>query len=431
MFSYQKKITSITHIVLTIDELVSEIKNNQNKEIISKLHKLEYKSKDYNKLKESLPLIRINGSFSGLKGSDVISFNNYFYFDIDGEVLDKDKLVKKYPFISLITKSVGGRGIFFLVKIDNIELNKGDIGVRISEHTKMWNYLRTEIFKDLNIDKNAYSIPRGCFIPYDENIYYNDISYSIDILKYTTYKEVNKFKVNRGGKRVDVNTLNEPIYKIIELNELLKRINIRTQYNKEIKELYAIEEINSYCITIPKIIKDGMKHKLYHRLINALVYINPNITLQEMISYIYHVNNHAIKKMIQRELIRYTTLIYNHIMETGEVKIKPRIKKIHFKMENKNLSVRDKQVISAKVNGILRTNNTIDKIQEAINLIYSMNEVPTNQRLVEITGLSLSTIKRNKNKEKNDPMKLNNFKIKNNDIVKYTTIDEDDFFRKE
>ena len=49
-------------------------------------------------------------------------------------------------------------------------------------------------------------------------------------------------------------------------------------------------------------------------------------------------------------------------METGEIKIKPRIKKIHFDM-NKKLTVKQKQSIAAKTNGALRTNKTIDIIQ--------------------------------------------------------------------
>ena len=210
---------------------------------------------------------------------------------------------------------------------------------------------------------------------------------------------------------------------------MYRRIKIKTEYKGDIKELYTIEEMDFYTILIPRQIKDGTKHRIYNRIINALIYINPKINLIETLSFIYHLNEYATPKMNIKELFRYVTLVYTNIIETGEIKIKPRIKKIHFDMK-KQLTTHQKQSIAAKANGILKTNKTIDKIQEAIMTLASMNETPTNKRISDISGLSLSTIKRNKFKEKSDPMKFNSDNIVINNVV-LEEISEEEFFKEQ
>lgn len=428
VFTYQTNLRTYTSQVISIMDLVNQIKDNPQKDKITGLHKLPYKCKEYNKLKETLPCVKINGSFSGLLGADVISFNNYLYFDIDDTNITPNELSSEYPFISLITKSVGGRGIFFLVKV-NLELTTNN-------HKNVWSYLTNEIFTDLKIDRAAYSIPRNTIIPYYPHVYYNEFTYTIDNVKYDKwYKEHNNVKVIKSVKREKGEnniTLNEPSltdFRPYELKELYKRIKIKTEYKGEIKDLYSIEEMSSYTILIPKIIKDGTKHRLYSRIVNALIYINDNITIEETISYIYHVNKHAMPAMNYNKMISYTAFIYSSIMETGEVKIKSRIKKIHFDMNTK-LTVKQKQSIAAKANGVLRTNKTIDTIYEAIMTLAKMNEIPTNKRLCEMTGLSLATIKRNKNKIKTDPMKFNDTDIIDVEELKILkpSIMQDEFF---
>jgi hypothetical protein len=423
MFSYQPNLQTWTNKILSIQDLVNQIKNNPNKDKISRLHSLEYKCSDYIKLKKGLPCVKIYGSFSSLKGSSVEKLNTYMYFDIDDTNIEPNELVKEYPFITLATKSVGGRGIFFIVNLSNIDIN-------INNHRDIWLYLRNNIFTNLNIDMNAYSLPRNVFIPYDVNCFFNERgSFSIDKVSLEeTIKEikgVKKVKVNNNTKDPYDITLNEPN----DIKELFNRIKIRTEYTKDIKDLYAIEEVESYRILIPRFIKDGTKHKLYARIINALVYLNNNISLEDTIMYLLLVNKQANPPMNERELSRYTSHIYNNIITTGEVKIKPRIKKIHFDMK-KELTVREKQSIAAKVNGTLRSNKTKDIIQEAIMTLASMNEIPTNKRICEITGLSLATVKRNKNKDKKDPLFYNGDTdlITNKKVESLEVIKEESFF---
>jgi len=413
MFQYQNNVRTHTNNTITIDNLVKIIKNNPKKDKIKKLHKVIYKSQEYDSIKLTLPCVKINGLFSSLKKDGDIKLNNYFYFDID-DVKNpnelKQELITKYPFITLISKSVGGRGIFFLVKVSGIKAT-------IETHQYIWQHIRETLFSEYNIDEAAKGVARNTIIPYDSDLFFNKGgSFSVvkvSIVESNT-KKVSKIKTGKGSNTTKEEeeihiTLNEP--PIIPLNVLLSQIKTQTQYEGQIDRLYNVDPQDSYRLLIPEVIKDGTKHKLYHRLVNGLIFINAGITLQQVISYIHWVNVRAIPGMKHHKMIEFVTYHYNNIISTGEIKLKTRKKKIHFKMTNKDLTTRDKQVIAAKANGIIRTNTSIDKIQEAIDILAKRNEVITNQKISDITGLSLATVKRNKIKDKKDPMEFNNIKI--------------------
>ena len=412
MFQYQNNVRTHTNNTITIDNLVKIIKDNPKKDKIQKLHKVIYKSQEYDSIKLTLPCVKINGLFSSLKKDGDIKLNNYFYFDIDAvENPDKlkEELITKYPFITLISKSVGGRGVFFLVKASGIKAT-------IETHQYIWQYIRDTLFTEYNIDEAAKGVARNTILPYDSNVIFNKGgSFSVEkeaIVKYSTQKvsKIKRGKESNTTREEEIHiTLNEP--PIIPLNILLSQIKTQTQYEGTIDKLYNIDPQDSYRLLIPEVIKDGTKHKLYHRLVNGLIFINPGITLQQVISYIHWVNVRAIPGMKHYKMIEFVTYHYNNIIQTGEIKLKTRKKKIHFKMTNKDLTIRDKQVIAAKANGIIRTNTSIDKIQEAIDILAKRNEVITNQKIADITGLSLATVKRNKIKDKKDPMEFNDTKI--------------------
>lgn len=82
--------------------------------------------------------------------------------------------------------------------------------------------------------------------------------------------------------------------------------------------------------------------------------------------------------------------------------MKKRKKKIVFN-ENCDLSPKQKQSIAAKVNGILRTNMTIDRINYAILKISEYDSNVTQKKVAAYLGISLSTVVRNWTKEKISP----------------------------
>jgi hypothetical protein len=136
-------------------------------------------------------------------------------------------------------------------------------------------------------------------------------------------------------------------------------------------------------------------------------------------------NIYKLKKLVNN--------ICNNIIKTGEIKIKPRIKRLHFNKESK-LTKNQKQSMGAQLGAKIKNNKTLELIEKARIECEKTNTSPTQVKIVEITGLSISTVKRNWNKQYNDLTDLN---IKeNNDkqievdykLSQLIEVDEDLFF---
>jgi len=97
--------------------------------------------------------------------------------------------------------------------------------------------------------------------------------------------------------------------------------------------------------------------------------------------------------MQSKYLYNFITRLCDKIEENG-VKVKPRIKRIHFNKES-NLTKKQKQIMAAKINGTLRTNRTIETIQNAKYELGIRNMKITQKEVVKYTGLSIATVKRN------------------------------------
>jgi hypothetical protein len=255
--------------------------------------------------------------------------------------------------------------------------------------------------KGFNIDKSATGIVRRMIISSDDNVYFNDmVSLGLNMVS------VNKFieSLNSSSKKIKLkedNDIkpNEPLSnEVITMDVLKNKIKIKSEYSQKINGDYTIDEMDFHFIAIPEVIKDGTKHKLYTRIINGLYYLNSEINRQEVLSYLYYINNRASPKMEFKQLKRLVEYVCNNIESTGEIKIKTRTKKIHFNKES-NLDKKQKIKMGASINGRLRTNETIKKIKEAKELLLKNNEEITQIKVVELIGKSLSTVKRNWNLE--------------------------------
>jgi hypothetical protein len=406
MFNKLKTIKKFNDEIISIDNLYEIVKNNTQDNIINNIRSVEYKSKEYNNLKLKVNAITPHGVFNSLKNEGLIKLSGYLYYDIDGfdteiELNDTiDKLLNENC-ISFLCKSVGGRGISFMVKVNdtNFELND-------TNFIDVYSYVRNIfIDKGYNIDLSANGLVRKMIISSDENVYFNEkVSLSIDKVSFKIFKEslrqVKKLRLLEREERIHI-IPNDTFYELIELDILLKEINIETLYTKEIEGDFVIEEMDYYKIILPRIIKDGTKHRLYIRIINALYYINSSITKQQVYSYLFYINNMASPKMNDYKLKNLVDNICNNIETTGEIKIKPRVKRLHFNKQS-GLTKKQKQNMGGQLGSKIRNNNTLRLIEEARMKCASMNEIPTQKRIQEMTGLGIATVKRNWNKEYND-----------------------------
>ena len=143
----------------------------------------------------------------------------------------------------------------------------------------------------------------------------------------------------------------------------------------------------------------------------------------------------ASPKMNEYKLQNLVINICNNIESTGEIKIKPRVKRIHFNKESK-LTKKQKQNMGAQLSANLKVNKTLEKIEMARIECQKQNISPTQKTISEMTGLGIATVKRNWKKEyKNiNDIEINNDEINNEiEMIRDTkisqVIEEDEFWQ--
>lgn len=137
-----------------------------------------------------------------------------------------------------------------------------------------------------------------------------------------------------------------------------------------------------------------------------------------------------MKKMATKQLNSLVEWLCNEIETTGEIRVKPRVKRIHF---NENITKKEKQSMGGKLTNTEKTNTTIKKIEDARMELTKKNILPTQKLVCEITNLSIATVKRNWNKQIVD---INDVLSSNKEItetieektIDIPTIQEDDFW---
>lgn len=397
MFSKLHSVRSFSNEKITLNQLVDIVRNNSQKKLIDEIRSIEKKSSKYNSLKLKINCITPHTIQKGLKSDDIVSLSGYLYYDIDNfstkEEMDDTikRLNDTFP-ISFISKSVGGMGISILIKVDdtNFELND-------TNFISVYQFVRSLLIdKGFNIDMYAGGISRKMNISSDEECIFNDkVSLGIDKVSLRQFEELRSSSKNKKQIRVNNTTPNDTLSKykeVIPQEEL--SIKTQTSYDKNIDGDFVIDSMDYYTILLPKIIKDGFKNRLYTRIINGLYFINPSITRLEIYSYLHHLNKTAQPPMNEYKLKQLVEWLCNEIETTGEVRIKPRIKRIHFN-KNSNITKKEKQSMGAKVTAAQKTNNTIQKIIDARNELWKKNLEPTQKLVCEITNISIATVKRN------------------------------------
>jgi len=160
---------------ISIHDVEDLIKHHPQKDEILKLHKLPVKCDEYNKIKTYLPCVTPHAAFENYKRTENIkSLSSYMYYDVDvyntTHSIESyyDNIIKTHQDkISLAGRSVGNRGLFIYVKIDNAEcLNKDNFN-------RVYDYIKNDILTDVTVDNSAKGITRYQIIPYDPYIYTN------------------------------------------------------------------------------------------------------------------------------------------------------------------------------------------------------------------------------------------------------------------
>jgi hypothetical protein len=403
---------------VTFNELVGIISDHPQKNEITYLRDLKKKNDlKFKKIKKEMMCISPNSNFTRRANQKNFAGTGYIYFDFDipnpEDVEElKHKFITKFGNIcSIICKSITYGGISVLVKIDkNIKTE--------NEFKLVYNHILNNYFHQfLRInDIKVRFINALFFIPFDADVYYNrDCILSINSI-------LNKKSIKHSIENTPPNNIDRLIpktinYKLYPQNEVNLKLVYKTRYTTK-NEIFDFNELEFTNVPYINQIKDGQKHKLYYTIIHILKFLNPEVEDDYIFSYLYYINKYYTDKpMNSRRLNEICDYAFSCINKNGYVFSNFYLKKFHFNAKNK-LSKKEKMNIVNKVNGVIKKNKTIDKINNAKFELINLGQKITTKSLHMATGLSIATVKRY---YRSIPVEINDFIEMMNELDKYSS----------
>jgi len=349
----------------------------------------------YKKLKKTLNYITPNCVVHSrkLEGAyferNFIQPSGYIYFDFDvrSNVNQfKSSFIKKYGHLaSMICLSSSAGGISVLFKLTN--------AITKDNFESIWHYIKDTYLADEVIDESAQDIGRAMFLSYDLEVYFNfDNSITIPDsgLIYKLNNE-NKKCVTQRISCSDINNTLNYAFSLIPIGQVLKVINTSTPVTT-INPVLDYAPVDYTDVRFPKEIKDGMKHQLYTVMIHRLAYLNQDLPVNYIYSYLHFINQQfAQPPMVQKEFDSLFKYVYQVTQKEDYKFENERIKNLHFNSKS-GLSGEQKREIANKLNGKLKINKSIEQIKEAKEQLQSNGQKITKSNIQKITGLSRKTI---------------------------------------
>lgn len=166
-------------------------------------------------------------------------------------------LIEKFPYVHMIYRSSGGKGLKVLIKVylDSIlnvaaDMTDDEINNEYNNaHKLYYDYIGEQLYSIINIlpDDKAKDITRCTFISYDPKFYYNRNSIQFKITKSEAdnyYKKKLKAIKKDKNKTISAGTTQEVLF----LNEVInfivdKQIDITSDYNNWIYLAYLCKKI--------------------------------------------------------------------------------------------------------------------------------------------------------------------------------------------
>ena len=390
---------------INLSQLVELITNHPNSGLIYTIRSLREKNDKYYKtLKGYLPYVTPNCTVSQRKltgdllNTNLLSFSQYIYFDIDIDIKTinvydyKKYIIDRYgELVSMVCVSSSLGGVSLLFRVTNTITTDNFDSIR--------NYIIDTILYDEVTDPNCSDIGRPMFLSYDKEVYVNyDNSITIDTSVLTNKKGVTQPILKKHTKQYRLNGT----FSVIPMKQVFGKVVTKTVVNTT-NPVVDIKGERFVEVTFPRHIKDGTKHKVYTQMIHTLVYLNPYIEPVYLYSYIHFVNREfGDPSMEDYKLINLFELVYNGIKNNPNYNYQHRrYKWIHFGTGT-TLNGDQKRILSSKLNGIIRTNTTILKIQESKRYLMESGLKVTQKSVSEHSGVSLTTVKRHYKKEPTD-----------------------------
>jgi hypothetical protein len=387
---------------LNFQQVYEFIKDSPNAGLIETIRHL--KSKDdgyYRQLKLKLPIItpHVEATARKLAGEEFDknhkSFTQLMYFDIDDVQnvhVEKQRIINQYKdFVSLVCISPSGAGISIFIQIEN-ELTKENFN-------PIWNSIRINELAGENIDVKANGIGRTMFLSSDPDVYYNpDASLAVDfeideeqVTDPNTCRLKNNNNVNSHFS--SNNTITKNSYHLYGIDYVLKLINTTSQVEVD-NHIVDVKEVPYVALYIPKLIIEGKRHSTLYSMIHHLFYLNPELEIDVIYSYVWFVNNVFVRpKLEKHDLLRHFNNVVNQIHSSSLVYVNYKKRRIHFNKNCWYLTSNDKMILAKKLTGVYKRHHNKQKVIDAIQQLESEKKKLTNIAIKQITGMDVKTIR--------------------------------------
>ena len=370
---------------ISFSNIFNLTKNNPYAIQINEARKYEKGHPIYESIKHSLPAYSPNACFYGIRSLDTVKeLTGYIYLDFD--VMISPDFFASIPFIYASWLSFGGRGYGALVKTD---------GLTLDNFSEVWLYLEEYFYKNhsLKIDPQTKDYSRQNVITSDPNIYIKhnvvplDVT-TIDLSPYKTYS----FDDFTSNPELDMFDLPEGYSStILKGYQKIKYKTILDDY--EGKPYVIIEEGKSHRNAyIPRLIKEGDRHKWLSCLAYTLIFNNKNIGYSTLEGILMKTNTqHCIPPLREHE-IKQMVKSFMRRRSNNTLKIFAKKKRIWFNPES-GLTLQEKRVIVGTENGKLRRKRTLKELNDIYNELTISFKKVTQEILKDHSGYSIRTIK--------------------------------------
>jgi hypothetical protein len=383
--------------IIDTHELGDGIRNNPLYKEIEEIRLLRQKGDlRYKELKKQLDYIT---PFAVLKRRSLkdepenkIQFSNHLYydFDINSDVYDfKKYMLDKYEgIITLASLSCSLGGINVIVRVDT-NINDGNFSA-------VYDYVLNEYFDDVKslTDSSCTDIGRPMFLSYDPNLYLN---YDNKIMVPDDITKINKCK----SQSISLYTTPTLTFSHISFEQTFSSVKLKTEYDNK-NSIVDIDPVPYASIRFPRIITDGNKRRIYTGILYALVYLNPKSDANYLYNVLRHLNDRFAKpKMDINELKRLFEFIYSNIDYEDILSFPTKIKKVHFN-KNCGLTPKERSYLANAINGVLRMNDSIKRIQNAKVELLAIGEKVSKINVKNQSKLSYPTVLKYFNSEAYD-----------------------------
>jgi len=178
---------------ITIDEFIHGIKHGEWKAETEYISSIENKEERNKIKKESASCVTVSGLFVTRKEDQLIEHSGFICADFDGFDFSKYDDIKADQYTYAAFKSVSGRGIAVLVKIDK------------DKHKESFAFLQQYYFQNFGavIDPAPSNPASARFISYDPDLFFNQKSKKSKIYRELERKKSNTIPVVYGSSDVE------------------------------------------------------------------------------------------------------------------------------------------------------------------------------------------------------------------------------------